>query len=53
MWCEKAKKVVEKLTFGKVLQAQVYGYADDGVPLIYLYTVNDDKVSRCVFSGIF
>ncbi|KAK6637905.1 hypothetical protein RUM44_008327 [Polyplax serrata] len=43
VWCEKAKKVVEKLTFGKVLQAQVYGYADDGVPLIYLYTVNDDK----------
>lgn len=44
-WSEEAKEVVEKLTFGNILQAQVYGYAFPGVPLIYLYTVVNNEVS--------
>ena len=50
VWCENSKSLVEKLTFGKVLQAQVYGYAEDGIPLIYLYTVVDDKVRLIINS---
>lgn len=54
LWCEEAKAVVETLTLGKVLQAQVHGYTEHGIPLIYLYTpcnnellsVNEELVAR-------
>lgn len=52
-WCEEARELVETLTLGKVLQAQIHGYTDQSVPLIFLYTVHDNEVRQCVtpFTG--
>ncbi|XP_026275712.1 KH domain-containing protein akap-1 isoform X1 [Frankliniella occidentalis] len=37
-WGLEALRIVEELTRGQMLLAQVYDYAADGVPLIYLYS---------------
>ncbi|KAK3913942.1 A-kinase anchor protein 1, mitochondrial [Frankliniella fusca] len=37
-WSLEALRIVEELTRGQMLLAQVYDYAADGVPLIYLYS---------------
>ena len=44
-WNEEAKQFVEKLTLAKMLQAQVHGYAEDGVPFVHLYSVEGSQVS--------
>lgn len=43
-WCEDAKLVVQGLTYGQILQAQVYDYTPEGIPLILLYTVHGSQV---------
>lgn len=43
-WSEEARLFVQSLTCGQVLQAQVYDYADDGVPLVYLYSSVGNQV---------
>jgi hypothetical protein len=35
---------MEELTHGQVLQAQVYGYAEDGLPVVYLYAMHGSQV---------
>lgn len=43
-WCEDAKLVVQGLTYGQILQAQVYDYTPEGIPLILLYAVHGTQV---------
>ncbi|KAK3084005.1 hypothetical protein FSP39_006649 [Pinctada imbricata] len=38
--------VLEELTQGKMLQAQVVGRSDDGVPYVHIYQINGDKVFK-------
>lgn len=43
-WSLEALGIVEELTRGQMLLAQVYDYAADGVPLIYLYSSVNSQV---------
>ena len=43
-WSLEALRIVEELTRGQMLLAQVYDYAADGVPLIYLYSSVNSQV---------
>ncbi|XP_065225449.1 A-kinase anchor protein 1, mitochondrial isoform X2 [Planococcus citri] len=43
-WCEDAKLVVQGLTYGQILQAQVYDYSPEGIPYILLYAVHGTQV---------
>lgn len=43
-WTDEARLFVQSLTQGQVLQAQIYDYAEDGTPLVYLYTSFDNEV---------
>lgn len=43
-WSEDAKLFVHSLTHGRILQAQIYEYAEDSTPLVYLYTTNGSEV---------
>lgn len=43
-WCEESKLVVQGLTYGQILQAQVYDYTPEGIPLILLYAVHGTQV---------
>lgn len=43
-WCEEAKLIVQGLTYGHILQAQVYDYTPDGIPLILLFAVHGTQV---------
>ncbi|XP_014252448.1 KH domain-containing protein akap-1 [Cimex lectularius] len=43
-WSEEAKLFVQSLTLGQILQAQIYDYAEDCTPLVYLYTSNGQEV---------
>uniref|UniRef100_A0A0A9YJ96 A-kinase anchor protein 1, mitochondrial n=1 Tax=Lygus hesperus TaxID=30085 RepID=A0A0A9YJ96_LYGHE len=43
-WSEEARLFVQSLTHGQVLQAQIYEYAEDGTPLVYLYSSFDNEV---------
>lgn len=53
-WTEEARLFVHNLTVGQVLQAQIYDYAEDGTPLVYLYAsygsqvvlINEELVMR-------
>lgn len=36
--------VLEELTQGKLLQAQVVGRAEDGIPFVHIYQVSGNKV---------
>ncbi|KAF6204352.1 hypothetical protein GE061_002693 [Apolygus lucorum] len=43
-WSEEARLFVQSLTHGQILQAQIYEYAEDGTPLVYLYSSFDNEV---------
>lgn len=43
-WCEEAKLIVQGLTYGHILQAQVFDYTPEGIPLILLYAVHGTQV---------
>ncbi|XP_073983714.1 A-kinase anchor protein spoonbill [Rhodnius prolixus] len=53
-WTEEARLYVHNLTVGQILQAQIYDYAEDGTPLVYLYAsygsqvvlINEELVMR-------
>lgn len=44
-WSEEARLFVQALTCGQVLQAQIYDYAEDGSPLVYLYSKLGNEVN--------
>lgn len=49
-WSPEAAEVLYSLTSGLVLQAQVSGYAEDGLPEVYLYACYAKDVSKlCLF----
>lgn len=43
-WTKECMASMEELTHGQVLQAQVCGYAEDGLPVVYLYAVHGSQV---------
>lgn len=43
-WTDEAKLFVHGLTCGQILHAQVYDYAEDGAPLVYLYSSFGNQV---------
>jgi len=43
-WSKESVAGMEELTHGQVLQAQVYGYAEDGLPVVYLYAMHGSQV---------
>lgn len=43
-WSKEAVDSMEELTQGQVLQAQVCGYAEDSMPLVYLYAIHGSQV---------
>lgn len=45
MWTEEAAKAVVELTQDRMLQAQITGYTETGIPEIYLYAYLDPNVS--------
>ncbi|KAK9504050.1 hypothetical protein O3M35_010487 [Rhynocoris fuscipes] len=53
-WSEEARIFVHNATVGQILQAQIYDYAEDGTPLVYLYAsygsqvilINEELVMR-------
>lgn len=47
-WTEEAAKAVVELTHDRMLQAQITGYTETGIPEIYLYAYLDPNVSACV-----
>jgi A-kinase anchor protein 1 len=44
VWSKESVAGMEELTQGQVLQAQVCGYAEDGLPVVYLYAMHGSKV---------
>lgn len=44
VWSKESVAGMEELTRGQVLQAQVCGYAEDGVPVVYLYAMHGSQV---------
>ncbi|RZF35498.1 hypothetical protein LSTR_LSTR010189 [Laodelphax striatellus] len=44
VWSEEATLFVQNLIYGKILQAQIYDYTEDGMPLIYLYATCGNQV---------
>lgn len=47
-WCDDAKLLVQGLTYGQILQAQVYDYTPEGIPLILLYAVHGTQVRTVI-----
>jgi A-kinase anchor protein 1 len=43
-WSKESIAGMEELTRGQVLQAQVCGYAEDGLPVVYLYAIHGSQV---------
>ncbi|CAH1397924.1 unnamed protein product [Nezara viridula] len=43
-WSNEARLFVHGLTCGQILHAQVYDYAEDGAPLVYLYSSFGNQV---------
>jgi len=43
-WSKGSVAGMEELTHGQVLQAQVCGYAEDGLPVVYLYAMHGSQV---------
>jgi A-kinase anchor protein 1 len=43
-WSKESVAGMEELTHGQVLQAQVCGYAEDGLPVVYLYAMHGSQV---------
>jgi hypothetical protein len=44
LWSKESIAGMEELTHGQVLQAQVCGYAEDGLPMVYLYAIHGSQV---------
>lgn len=44
VWTKESMASMEELTRGQVLQAQVCGYAEDGLPVVYLYAVHGSQM---------
>jgi A-kinase anchor protein 1 len=44
VWSKESVTGMEELTHGQVLQAQVCGYAEDGLPVVYLYAMRGSQV---------
>ncbi|XP_039292884.1 A-kinase anchor protein 1, mitochondrial isoform X2 [Nilaparvata lugens] len=44
VWSEEATLFVQNLIYGKILQAQIYDYTEEGMPLIYLYVTCGNQV---------
>jgi hypothetical protein len=44
VWTKDSMAGMEELTRGQVLQAQVCGYAEDGLPAAYLYAIHGSQV---------
>lgn len=40
-----AAAILEELTQNKMLQAQVVGRSEDGIPYVHIYQINGEKVS--------
>lgn len=51
-WSLEALRIVEELTRGQMLLAQVYDYAADGVPLMYLYSSVNSQVIYLFMSWV-
>nr|CAD7612341.1 unnamed protein product [Timema genevievae] len=47
-WSKESLIAVEELTHGQMLQAQLCGYSDDGVPVVYLYSIQGTQLARSV-----
>jgi hypothetical protein len=45
VWTKESVASMEELTHGQVLQAQVCGYAEDCLPVVYLYAIHGSQVS--------
>ncbi|KAJ9574991.1 hypothetical protein L9F63_007819, partial [Diploptera punctata] len=43
-WSKESYAVMEELTHGQVLQAQICTYAEDGLPVVYLYAIHGNQV---------
>nr|CAD7431376.1 unnamed protein product [Timema monikensis] len=43
-WSKESLIAMEELTHGQMLQAQLCGYSDDGVPVVYLYSIQGTQV---------
>nr|CAD7202697.1 unnamed protein product [Timema douglasi] len=43
-WSKESLIAMEELTQGQMLQAQLCGYSDDGVPVVYLYSIQGTQV---------
>ncbi|KAL1140291.1 hypothetical protein AAG570_000223 [Ranatra chinensis] len=52
-WSEEARLVVQSLTHGQLLQAQIYDYAEDGIPQVYLYSTAGAQVMVICFALMF
>ncbi|XP_069672065.1 A-kinase anchor protein 1, mitochondrial [Periplaneta americana] len=44
LWSKESIAGMEELTHGQVLQAQVCGYAEDSLPVVYLYAIHGSQV---------
>jgi hypothetical protein len=44
VWSKESVAGMEELTQGQVLQAQVCGYAEDDMPVVYLYAMHGSQV---------
>jgi len=45
VWSEEAVRLVDELTRGQMLYAQVYDYTEYSIPLVYLYCCINSLVS--------
>jgi hypothetical protein len=52
-WSPEAAEVLHSLTNGLIIQAQVAGYTQDGLPEVYLYACLAKDVSTNGFISIF
>jgi len=43
-WSKESVAGMEELTHGQVLQAEVCGYAEDGLPVVYLFAMHSSQV---------
>jgi A-kinase anchor protein 1, mitochondrial len=46
IWMQEAVSYIEQLTHGQVIQAQIYGYAENSIPVVYLFSIQGSVVSN-------